>query len=34
MTQDFVHGMIAVMLPSMFVLAFLVWRAPVIDDLD
>jgi hypothetical protein len=27
MTQDFLDGMLMVMLPSMFTLAWLVWRA-------
>jgi hypothetical protein len=34
MTQDFLHGMIVAMLPSVFFLAFLLWRAPAIDDSD
>ena len=31
MTQSFLDGMLVVLLPSMFVVAWLVWRAPVKD---
>jgi hypothetical protein len=32
MTQDFLDGMLVTLLPSMFVVAWLVWRAPL-DEL-
>ena len=34
MTLDFLDGMIVALLPSMFLLAFLLWRVPAIDDSD
>jgi hypothetical protein len=32
MTRDFIDGMLAVMLPSMLVVAWLVWRANAIKE--
>jgi hypothetical protein len=32
--QDFLHGMIVALLPSMIMLAWMLWRAPIIDDAD
>ena len=32
MTPDFLAGIIVALLPSMLVLAWLAWQAPLIDD--
>jgi hypothetical protein len=34
MTQDFLDGVLVTLLPSMLVVAWLVWRAPAVDDSD
>jgi len=32
--QEFFHGMIVALLPSMLVLAWMLWRTRIIDDSD